>query len=220
MLRPALVFALVAPVAGSLALPARADCRAEVEAAFEKQRTTPPGYRVQAEQMQDSGKVEITIDYMLPDRMYQKVVAPNERAPIETIAVGRWAWGNMGSGWEELQPQFAQSVTSHTRTTLMEPAKSTGDFDCLGKVVVDGREYVSYRTKPTEAPPDRGPGAAAPASVVLRTVYVDPATGLPAVNVIAEPGKEATPWVRTVYAYPSDLAVEAPVGASPAPRTR
>lgn len=202
------------------ATPGLADCRGDVEAAFEKQRTTAPGYRVLAEQMQDSGKVEITIDYMLPDRMYQKVVAPNERAPIETIAVGRWAWGNMGGGWEELQPQFAQSVTSHTHVTLAEPAKATGDFDCLGKVTVDGKDYLGYRSKPGDAPPDRGPGAETPRPAVLRTVYVDPATGLPALNVVAEPGQEAKPWVRTTYAYPKDLVVEAPVGAAPAPRTR
>ncbi len=180
---PALLIAVVA------ASPAIADCRADVEAAFEKQRTASPGYRVVAEQMQDNGKVEITIDYMQPDRMYQKVVAPNERAPIETIAVGKWAWGNMGSGWEELQPQFAQSVTAHAHSTLAEPAKAAGEFDCLGKVTVDGKPVTQ-------------------------------ATGLPALNLVAEQGQEAKPWVRTSYAYPKDLAVEAPVGAAPAPRTR
>lgn len=220
MLRPALFLALAAVTATTTAVPALADCRGDVEAAFEKQRTHAPGYRVLAEQIQDSGKVEITIDYMLPDRMYQKVVAPNERAPIETISVGRWAWGNMGGGWEELQPQFAQSVAAHTHATLTEPAASTGDFDCLGKVTVDGHDYVGYRTRPGAAPPDHGPGAARQATAVLRTVYVDPATGLPALNIVAEPGKEADPWARTTYAYPKDLLVEAPVGAAPAPRTR
>lgn len=211
---PALLIAVVA------ASPAIADCRADVEAAFEKQRTASPGYRVVAEQMQDNGKVEITIDYMQPDRMYQKVVAPNERAPIETIAVGKWAWGNMGSGWEELQPQFAQSVTAHAHSTLAEPAKASGEFDCLGKVTVDGKEYLGYRSKAAETPPDRGPGGEAAKPAVQRTIYVDPATGLPALNLVAEPGQEAKPWVRTSYAYPKDLAVEAPVGAAPAPRTR
>ena len=207
-------------IAAFAATPALADCRGDVEAAFEKQRTAAPGYRVMAEQMQDNGKVEITIDYVQPDRMYQKVVSPSERAPIETIAVGRWAWGNMGGGWEELQPQFAQSVTSHAHVTLAEPAKATGDFDCLGKVTVDGKDYLGYRSKPGDAPPDRGPAAGTPKPAVLRTVYVDPATGLPALNVVAEPGQEAKPWVRTAYAYPKDLVVEAPVGAAPAPRTR
>lgn len=216
MLRTALAVTIVL-AAG----PALADCRSEVETAFEKQRMSVPGYRVLADQAQDSGgKVEITIDYMHPDRMYQKVVAPNERAPIETIAVGKWAWGNMGGGWEELQPQFAQSVTAHARTTLTEPVKTAGEFDCLGKVTVDGREYIGYRSKPVETPPDRGVAGGGEQPVVMRTVYIDPATGLPALNTIAEKGKEDKPWVRSVYSYPKDILVEAPVGAAPAPRTR
>jgi hypothetical protein len=214
------VLALAVLLFSAATLPAAADCRSEVEAAFEKQRTTAPGYRVQTEQHQQNGVVEITIDYMQPDRMYQKVVAPNERAPIETIAVGRWAWGNMGGGWEELQPQFAQSVTSFTQATLTEPARATGDFECLGKAKIDGRDLVGYRSKPSPTPPDRGVGASESNTVVQRTLYVDAETGLPAINIIAEAGQAAKPWVRTTYAYPKDIAVEAPVGAAPAPRVR
>ena len=211
----------VALLPAATLLPTRAsaaDCRAEVEAAFEKQRTNSPGYRLETQQFQDGGKIEITVDYQMPDRMYQKVVAPNERAPVETIAVARWAWGNMGGGWEELQPQFAQSVTSHVATTLGQPVKATGDFTCLGKTAFEGKDYIAYRT--TTAPETKvagGNGAAMPD--IHRTVYVDPQTGLPALNIISEdPGSKI--WARTQFSYPKDLVVDAPAGASPASRAR
>lgn len=200
-------------------LPAAAeDCRAAVETAFEKQRTTAPGYRVSTEQFQDNGKIEITIEYQLPDRMHQTVVAPGERAPIETMAVAKWAWGNMGGGWEELQPQFSQSVTAHVAETLGQPVKATGSFDCLGKTQFEGKEYDAYRTA---AAANATPAVADPKATpdIRRTVYVDPANGLPALNIVAEHGTGKV-WARSAFSYPKDLVIDAPVGAAPAPRTR
>ncbi len=217
-------FAAFATLMTACTAPALADCKGEVEAAFEKQRTRAPGYHVTAEHSQGEGKAEISIDYVLPDRMQQKITAPNERAPIETIAVAKWAWGNMGAGWEELQPQFAQTVTAHVHEMLAEPIKAEGDYACLGKVTVDGKEYLGYRSMPRnaaqDAPKDKGPGAAAAQPEVARTVYVDPATGLPAINLISEPKEGSKPLSRSVFSYPEKMAVEAPVGAAPAPRTR
>ena len=76
---------------------------------------------VKGEWAREDGKTKVTIDYALPDKMHQTVVAPGQPAPLETIAVSRWAWGNQGGGWEELQPQFAQSVTASVHTALAEP---------------------------------------------------------------------------------------------------
>ncbi len=193
-----------------------ADCKGEVEAAFEKQRTHAPGYRVTAEQFQEGGAVKIAIDYMLPDRMFQSILPPGEKNAVETIAVSRWAWGNMGGGWEELQPQFAQSVTAHVADMLGKPIKAEGEFDCLGKQTVDGRELVGYRTKAAAAAGSDG-GAK---EQVARTLYVDPVTGLPAINLIGDAKDGGKVWARSLFSYPADLKVEAPVGAAPAPRTR
>ena len=223
-------FAAFATLMTACTAPALADCKGEVEAAFEKQRTRAPGYHVTAEHSQGEGKAEISIDYVLPDRMQQKITAPNERAPIETIAVAKWAWGNMGAGWEELQPQFAQTVTAHVHEMLAEPIKAEGDYACLGKVTVDGKEYLGYRSMPRnaaqDAPKDKGPGAAAAQPEVARTVYVDPATGLPAINLISEP-KEARspcrgvsfpirkkwPWKRRLVPRPHPHALRRKFGA-------
>lgn len=212
MIRFVIASATAVLMVGSGAVMA-ADCRAEVEAAFEKQRTHAPGYHVDAEQYQDIGTVKVTLDYMLPDRMYQGIRAPNEPAPIETIAVARWAWSTMGAGWEELQPQFAQSVTAHVSETLGQPAKAPGEYECLGKSTVDGRELIGYRSRPVA--PAGGTDAQ---QQVARTVYVDPATGLPTINVVADSKAGGKVWARSLFSYPADLKVEAPVGAAPAPR--
>lgn len=206
-------------VAGAT-LPAVAadDCRAAVEAAFEKQRTTAPGYRIATEQFQDNGKIDITIDYQLPDRMHQTVVAPGERAPIETLAVAKWAWGTMGGGWEELQPQFAQSVTAHVAETLGQPVKAPAAFDCLGKTKFEGKDYDGYRSAAAAEAKSAGSEAKANPDI-RRTVYVDPATGLPAFNIVAE-NNSGKVWARSVFTYPKDLVIDAPTGAAPAPRTR
>lgn len=221
MLRTAIAATSAVLLAAPLAIaPARAaDCRAEVEAAFEKQRTHAPGYHVDAEQYQDIGTVKIALDYMLPDRMYQSIQPPNEKNAVETIAVSRWAWGNMGAGWEELQPQFAQAVSAHVAQALGTPAKADGDFECLGKSNVDGRELIGYRSS-TSVPAAGQPGEAAKAQLVARTVYVDPATGLPAVNMVGDAKDGGKVWARSRFSYPADLKVDAPIGAAPSKPTR
>lgn len=196
-----------------------ADCAAEVTAAFEKQRKTP-GFRMSAETKGDQGPVAMQVDYVLPDRMHQTVRHPSHKEPLETIAIGRWAWGTMGGGWEELQPQFAQSVVAHMRQTLVEPVQTQAAFTCLGNVSYDGKDYVAYRSADGSAtaamPPDKGPGAAtaaaAASAALVRTVYVDPASGLPMFNIVAESKPGTEPLFKAVFSYPADLKIAAPLG--------
>lgn len=198
-----------------------ADCSADVTAAFEKQRKGK-GYRTTSLDQSPQGLVSVQIDYVAPDRMHQTVRHPNHSEPIETIAIGRWAWATMGGGWEELQPQFAQSVTAHVREALVAPLPEVKGFSCLGKVSFEGKEFVAYRTSqqpPPATPPDRGPGAqpaaetgAPPASALARTVYVDTATGLPMFNVVADAKPGSEPVFKAAFSYPADIKIDAPIG--------
>ena len=183
------------------------ECRKAVEDAFTKQRTAK-GFRFTAEMPSAEGPTRMTIDYMPPDRMYQKVEAPGHQKPVETIAIARWAWGTMGGGWEELQPQFAQSITSHVHETLVAPLQITADFSCLGKVAFEGTEYVGYRA----AQPSTLATAEPNAPALARTLYVDAANGLPMRNVVAKLDGSEPPVFVGRYAYPTDIAIEAPVG--------
>lgn len=213
-------------VAAGLALagPVKAaDCAAEVTAAFEKQRKSK-AFRMTALDQTPQGLVSMQVDYQPPDRMHQTVRHPSHPEPIETIAIGRWAWGTMGAGWEELQPQFAQAVTAHMREALVDPINQGGPFECLGTVAFEGKSYLAYRAGQraadgaadgaAAAAPDRGPGAQ-PATTVpslVRTVYVDPATGLPMLNVVSDTAAGSATVFKGVFAYPDDIRIEAPIG--------
>lgn len=184
------------------------ECRTAVEAAFTKQREVATGYRFAAEIPGDQGKTQMTIDYLPPDRMYQKVVAPGHEKPVETIAIQQWAWGTMGGGWEELQPQFAQSIIAHVRQTLVAPPKITTEFTCLGKVTLGGKEFVAYKADQPSA--EAGPPAAA--HQLARTIYVDEKSGLPAANIVARVDSKDDAVFDGRYSYPGDIQIEAPIG--------
>ncbi len=189
---------------------ARADdaaCRDAVQAAFDKQRASK-GYRFAAQMSGEEGATRMQIDYLPPDRMHQKVEAPGHPAPVETIAIQRWAWGTMGGGWEELQPQFAQSIISHVRDTLVNPPPITAAFTCMGKVKLGDQEYLAYRADQ----PAESPAADANAPQLARTIYIDEASGLPAANVVARIDGAEPPVFDGRYTYPTDIVIEAPVG--------
>ncbi len=192
-----------------------ADCANEVQAAFEKQRTQP-AYRVLSKQPSPTGEVTTQTDFQRPDRMYNKIVVPGEQGALETYAIGRWAWASHGFGFQELQPQFAQSITADVNTALNSPAKASENFTCLGKQTRDGREFLAYQTTP-QASPGKPAGPDNPA--LARTIFVDPATGLPALTTIGEVKADAVVLISAAYSYPSDINIEAPP-ATPAGRTR
>jgi hypothetical protein len=206
----------VALLATLIAAPAfAADCAGEVQAAFEKQRTQP-AFRVNAKQPSPRGEVSSQTDFQQPDRMYSKVEVPGEPGALETIAIGRWAWASHGRGFQELQPQFAQSVTFDVTAKLTTPAKVTGTYNCLGTVKRDSRDLVGYRNDPK--PADDKP-VSPDNPLIVRTVYVDPANGLPVLETLSESKADAAALVSVAYTYPSDIKIEAP-DAIPAGRTR
>ncbi len=184
------------------------ECRAAVEIAFHQQRTMPAGYRISAQMPGDQGVTKMTIDYLPPDRMYQKAEAPGHTKPVETIAIQRWAWGTVGGGWEELQPQFAQSIISHVRETLINPPKVTASFTCLGKVKLGDKDYLAYRADQPNSEATGDPNA----PQLARTIYIDEATGLPAANIVARADGKEAPVFEGRYSYPTDIAIEAPIG--------
>lgn len=155
--------------------------------------------------MGENGPVEIDVDYIAPDRMRQKIIAPNQQE-LETVLVGTRAWSRQGTNWEELMPAIAQTIIAQVREAVVDPPKDVSEFDCLGKVTLDGKQYLGYRSVEHDAAPSAG-------AAVHRTVYVDPETGLPAVNLVAEETPRAAPVFKGVYTYPTDLVIEGYPGA-------
>jgi hypothetical protein len=186
---------------------ADASCKDQVTAAFAKQRSAP-AFSMVAQLTSANGPAEISVDYIAPDRMRQKISAPGQDA-VETVLVGTRAWSRQGPNWEELMPAIAQTIIAQVREAVVDPPKMVSEFDCLGKVTVDGKEYLGYRSVERNAPP---PGAG-PGASVRRTIYVDPATGLPTENVVADEAPGAVPAFRGIYTYPTDLVIEGYPGA-------
>lgn len=183
------------------AAPAFADCKGEVEAAFNKQHQQK-AYRSLVISQSDVGQQEQHFDYNPPDRIYRKVISPGEQNPIEMIGIGRWAWNNEGGGWMELEPQYAAVVVTHLRETFGQPVKVTAEFKCLGKTMYEGKEYLGYQTEAD---------AGAPADTLVRTVLIDAATGLPAFNNVGPANIETKPVVKESYTYPTDIDIQAPL---------
>jgi hypothetical protein len=179
-----------------------ADCSEQVKAAFEKQREAK-AYRVAMSQPTAEGPVEMTVDYILPDRMLQTVVAPHMPGEQQTMLVGNRAFAGSGGGFEELLPQFTQSIVSEFKASV-DPAQQTfANFECVGKQSFEGKDYQAYRISDKNAKK--------PEDALARTIYVDETTGLPSYNVVAAAGAE--PVMKATYTYPDDIEIEAPEGA-------
>ena len=199
------IFALMAMPSAS----ADETCKAQVKEAFSKQRAAK-SFRMVAKLRGETGPVEITAEYVPPDRMRQVIVAPGQPAPLETVLVGTRAWSNQGGQWNELMPALVHSIIAQVRAAVIDPPKVVGDFECLDKAAVDGKEYIAYRSI-------EKPGEPATASLieepVHRTVYVDPDTGLPAINIVKEENPDATPIFEGVYTYPTNIVIEGQLDA-------
>lgn len=197
---------LLASVAGgagpALAEEATKACGQEVQAAFDKQRKSK-GWKADVVSKTAAGEQKQSFTYVPPASMYRKVEAPGNQS-VETIGVGTHAWYDEGYGWYEMQPQFARIVTRHLRSVFEPEKKDAVEYVCLGDVTYNGKTYKGYRT-PT--------GTDGDTSGLTRTIYVDPATGLAAFNLVSKVGEEADPKMRQSYTYADNLKVEPPVGA-------
>ena len=138
---------------------AHAACKDEVASALDRQRKTS-GFRMQTKMLSEQGLVDMTVDYVLPDRMRQVVISTTDPKPVETIVVGRDAWSRIeGEDWRPLHPQIADALAAQMQETLGDDPGTIGDFECLGKQAggrqeparLPGRERRA-RARKTSAP--------------------------------------------------------------------
>ena len=183
-------------------------CKGELEAAFNKQASIPKLRTVISNPIQGgmAGTVERTVEVVRPDKVYSRVKSTAEEGLAETIVIGAYAWSNSGMGWDEVKPNIAK-VMSLDVIEMMKPPKVGADFNCLGKVAYEGKEYLGYKGVP---------GKSEDGTDLETTVYVDGATGLPAFNIISAVKGEAPPVLKAAYTYSGDIVVEAPMAPSQA----
>jgi hypothetical protein len=153
------------------------------------------------------------IDNIPPDKMLQTVTSPAVPGEQQTMLVGDRAFSGTSGTFEELQPQFTQSIVAEVRTALAPAPQKPGSFECLGAAKLEDRDLVAYRTA------QKIPPGTDPSKIMARTIYVDPATGLPAFNVVAALAGTADPVMKVKYSYPTDIEIVAPTNA-PAQKLR
>jgi hypothetical protein len=196
--------ALICALAVWLAVPAAADdiCRKAVADAFNKQRSAR-AFTVATELKTPSGMVAINVEYLPPDRMRQTITAPGQE-PLETVLYGQRAYSRQGTKWEELMPAVAQTIIAQVREATIDPPKEVGNFDCVGTVKLDGKDYLAYRS--VEKPAD--PNAPAGTPQLHRMIYVDPKTGLPTLNIVSGEPPATEVVFKAAYDYPEKLEIE------------
>jgi hypothetical protein len=167
------------------------------------------------------GKLTMTVDYMPPDRMHQKVRLDDQPQEMELIVIGAQAWSNQGQGWVALPENFSAEVSKQLATTLAGATKVEAVYNCRSDETLDGKTVATYESK--LAPPSEEKAgstsadkAAAPlATANTQTLYVDKTSGLPVRNLVtdgADPNKRLFDgWFRTAV----DITIEPPIPPTP-----
>jgi hypothetical protein len=196
----------------AFASPTLADCKGEVDEAFSKLRAGK-NFRLETKIVNEQqGSLTMTVDYILPDRMHQRVSLGDSPSKMETIAIGSKVWSNQGQGWSEVPANFAEVIAKQLKDTVAEPGKSKLDYECLGETTFEGKPYLAYKTSLPAVADEKMKGEAekpaGPANV--QTLYVDKASGLPARNVVTKGDGSDKRLFDGTFSVPADVSINAP----------
>lgn len=184
-------------------------CGGEVAAALQKLRNSS-WFRMETRMITENGLTDMTVDYVLPDRMHQKVTVVGQPVTQEVILVGEQAFSNEGDGWRILPKDITDQLITQMKDNVLTEQTEVGKYSCKGRVQVDGKDVLSYKLE--DEPPEDSKGTK---NEAYRVFYVDAMTGLPVRNAIVSPGREDKPLFKTSYSFPLDLKIEAPKDAKP-----
>ena len=215
-----------------------ADCRSDVEAAFQKVEMPDRPYRsemtITGPDLTLSQAHRETTEFIPPDRMRRIADSPYwfvrilfyfiGQDPIETIRIGDRTWERVDKKWVESPygPKFPQE------TFPFKAIPPYAAFACLEAVRFEGRTYAGYQAsfRPTttlmvqmdhmspskmQEEKERALKTLRQAPPKWRTVLVDRETGLPAYDITTLTSELDSPTLKMRYTYPRRLAIEPPV---------
>ncbi len=190
-------------------------CRDEVAGALKKLRSAS-WFRMTTNMITENGPTVMEIDYVLPDKMHQKVTQTLTNQKSEIILVGDKAWAKNGEAWQDLANDLTQTLKAQMYQNVVEQQVDVGNYSCKGRVQISGRDALSYKLE------DQPEKESVVKNETYRMFYVDAVTGLPLSNALIAPGREATPLFKAVYSYPIDMTIVQPAnvaapGATSAP---
>jgi hypothetical protein len=180
-------------------------CRDEVSAALTKLRKSS-WFRMNTSMLTDQGPTSMEIEYVLPDRMHQKVTVLATQSKSEIILVGNDAWSREGDAkWKPMSNDYVQQLKTQMQESVVDQQTDVGNYSCKGRTTFEGKDVLSYKL---EDEPQKD--STAPKNETVRMFYVDAVTGLPVSNALIVPGREAKPLFKASYNYPLDMKIEAP----------
>ncbi len=186
-------------------------CRDEVAAALKKLRNAS-WFRMDTTMLTEKGFTDMQVDYVLPDRMHQKVTVPAINEKSEVILVGDKAWSKQGEGdWVEITAELTQNIKGQMQEQVVAHQEEIGNYSCKGRTNLDGRDVMSYKLE-EELRKD----SATPRNDAFRMFYVDAVTGFPVSNAIVVEGRDGKPIFKTNFSFPIDMKIEAPAKVAPA----
>ncbi len=183
-------------------------CRDEVATALKKLRSAS-WFRMTTNMITENGPTAMEIDYVLPDKMHQRVTQTVTNQKSEIILVGDKAWAKNGEAWQDLANDLTQTLKSQMYQNVVEQQDDVGNYSCKGRVQISGRDALAYKL---EDQPDK---ESVVKNETYRMFYVDAVTGMPLSNALIAPGREATPLFKAVYTYPMDMKIEQPASVAP-----
>lgn len=211
MFRYAALFLVLMSMATSAVAEDR--CKDKVDQAFSKLRDGGK-FRLETTITNEKGKLRMEVDYILPDRMHQRVWMSGSTAPMEMIVIGKQAWSNQGQGWRELPEKFSAAVADQIRKTVAKPSGTMTNFECMGKKEFEGQTYDAYKgvlATPLKADAEKkGPRIEALEIPRQQLVYVDQKTGLPARNIVFPVTDPKQRLFDGAFKLDSDIRIEAP----------
>ena len=184
-------------------------CRDEVAGALQKLRKSS-WFRMNTNMITENGPTAMEVEYVLPDKMHQKVTQTLSKQTSEIILVGEKAWGNQGQGWQVLPTDLMQQLKAQLYESVIEEQADVGNYSCKGKTIIDGKDAMAYRL---EEEPTKD--STAPKNEAFRMFYVDATTGMPLSNALSAPGRENAPMFKANYSYPMDIKIEPPKDVLP-----
>jgi len=185
-------------------------CSDDVAAALGKLRKSS-WFTMTSHMITEKGPATMQVDYILPDRMHQKITNVATQKTSEIILVGNDAWSREGdSKWTPLKPKIAEQLQKQVEESVLQEQKDVGGYTCNGRTKLDGRDVASYKLESQPGKEDKFKNQ------TYRMFYVDAMTGLPVSTQLLVPGHEDRPIFKTTYAFPLDLKIEPPTDIAPA----
>lgn len=183
---------LIAAAAIAVAAPAHADCTADLKAILTGSLAAGP-YVMEM----TTDQMTMTAEFVPPGALH--ALTNIGGATQEMTVTGGKGWMKIGANWTAMPDTLAAQMTSSIAGAA-EMMDQVTLPQCLGTQNFEGKDYLAFKYD-----------FAAPGVETSSTMYVDPATRLPAIVVGTSTAAGKTTDTRATYRYDPTVTVTAPM---------